>query len=270
MVLRIGDHYGKRQAAQQQLQLGAHGGQIGHVMGHAHCAHDPSVIVEKRRLPGFELAHALFALDEFVKNAGLALFHDHGVCFQTHILALFVFFLLQIPDIIMAPPLNIIFAFAHGPAKTVVDLEMRARRVLEPDQGGRGVDDRIQIVVREAGIPLQLQAVKQPSETGGKRRRAARPGPEIVDMVPDAVRQPGGFRRIRGQKDDARVRFGRAAYFGQAGNLPGLQKNDVVLFQITAVRTGAAADEDMLEALTRRHGTQNIFQLRISAANSDP
>ena len=89
-------------------------------------------------------------------------------------------------------------------------------------------------------------------------------------MIPDAVRQPGGLRRVRGQKDDASARFGRAAYFGQAGNPPGLQKNDVVPLQITAVRTGAAADEDMLKALTRRHGTQNIFQLRISAADSDP
>ena len=105
---------------------------------------------------------------------------------------------------------------------------MRALDVLDPDQGRRGVDDRIQIKLRKADIPFQLEPVKQLGETERKRRRSVRPGPDIVDLRPEFLGRVRGKPGGRHKNDDG-LRFGRATDARQAFRLPGIQKNDVVV-----------------------------------------
>ena len=148
----------KRHIPQEDLQLRAHVRKIGHVMRDADRPEDRPVVVEQRGLVCLELTHPLFALDHFVKKAGAPFLKHDLVRLQTNILALLVFFLLQIPYVIVAASLYVLLLLAYGMAKTVVDLQVRPFYILKPNKIGNAVDDRIQIRLGQAAVFPMLDA----------------------------------------------------------------------------------------------------------------
>ena len=85
-------------------------------------------------------------------------------------------------------------------AEAVVDLEVRAPDILEPDEIGNAIDERVQIGLRQTAVLFPLDPLKKLLEPDPGGFRAERLHPDVVDG-PERSRAQRGVRILSQTQD---------------------------------------------------------------------
>ena len=236
-------------------------------MSDAHRAHDGAVLVKKGRLVGLELEHPPAAFHHLVKKAGAALLKHGIIRFQTDVFALFVLFLFEVPDIIMAASLYLALGLAYGVAKGIVDLQMRAPHVLEPDQIGNAVNGGVQIGFRKPPVLAFLEGGQMPPQARGQPRGGEGRKPHVVNGLQLGLvesRQP--FRLHAENKE----RTGLAAAAQLVQGLTQRQVDDGDVRRTESLgRQGRTKGYFMLEALQGHNAPKPLLNRQVLAEQSN-
>ena len=218
------------------------------------------IFVEYRRLVGLELLQAMFALYLFVKGAGLFLTQHDLFGLKTDIFALLIFLLLQIPYIVVSSALNVVFRLAHGTAKGVVHLQMRAAYVFEPDKVRNAVYSHVKAVRDEPFILFQLDALQQTAKAKGGQPRHKRPLPYVV-KIRSPLRQT--FAEI-GAEHKFSAFFTDSAQFSTGAFHRQIEHRDVA-FREALHRYMAEGPDLMFKPLKRRDSLQLALKSGVAS-----